>query len=167
VLTSLENVGENLAGGLELVAAGRLLPQLDYNFSGNVYYNEIDAGNLGFAGTRSAYSYEAKAALNWRASGRDTLQVNLGSLGKRLTPQGYRGGSTTLDLGFRHRLRPNFSVTATVSDIFESRGNRFVTDTGELSETTSLRLPGRIFYVGLSWSLTGTKQNTPDDLEYE
>ncbi|HLA70777.1 MAG TPA: TonB-dependent receptor [Steroidobacteraceae bacterium] len=166
VLIRPENLGESVSGGLELTASGRLGKQLDYNFSGNAYYNEIDASNLGFAGTRSAFAYEAKAALNWRASGQDTLQINLGSSGKRLTPQGYLRGNTALDLGFRHQLRPNFSITATVSDVFANRRFESVLETPELSDSTRMRQPGRIVYVGVSWVLAGAKQEQDENFEY-
>ena len=166
VLIRPENLGESVSGGLELTASGRAGTALDVKFSGNAYYNEIDASNLGYAGTRSAFAYEAKAALNWRASGQDTLQVNLGSSGKRLTPQGYLRGSTTLDLGFRHQLRPNFSITATVSDVFASRRFESVLETPELSDSTRMRQPGRVVYVGVSWVLAGAKQEQDENFEY-
>jgi len=143
VLITPANVGESTSGGVELAASGRVIPQLDFKLSGNLFYNQIDAGNLGFAGKRSTFAYQAKAAVNWRATPRDTLQINLGSTGKRLTPQGYARGSTAVDLGFRHQFRPDFSITATVSDVFAKR--RFETNlaTPALSETTRVRFPGR------------------------
>jgi outer membrane cobalamin receptor len=166
VLITPENVGTSDAGGLELTASGSLAPGLDCNLSGNVYYNEIDATNLG-AGARSAYSHEAKAALTWRPRSNDTLQLNVASAGKRLTPQGYRRGSAAVDLGYRHRFRPNFSVTATLSDVFASRRNDSVLDTAALTGFDTLRQPSRIVFVGISWTLAATKQPPPEDFEYE
>lgn len=166
VLITPANVGENTSGGLELAASGRVTPQLDFNLSGNLYYNEIDASNLGFAQTRSAFAYEAKAAVNWRATPRDTLQINLGSSGKRLTAQGYQRGSTTLDLGLRHQFRPHFSITATVSDVFANRRFESSLQTPQMSETTRVRLPGRIAYLGVTWNLPDAKQQPQDNFEY-
>jgi len=166
VLITPANVGESTSGGVELAASGRVIPQLDFKLSGNLFYNQIDAGNLGFAGKRSTFAYQAKAAVNWRATPRDTLQINLGSTGKRLTPQGYARGSTAVDLGFRHQFRPDFSITATVSDVFAKR--RFETNlaTPALSETTRVRFPGRVAYLGVTWSLPDAKQNPQENFDY-
>jgi len=56
------NLGQSQSGGLELIAAGRIVTGLDATLSGNVYYKEIDASNLGFDGTQSTLGYEAKVA---------------------------------------------------------------------------------------------------------
>ena len=166
VLTTPANVGENTSGGLEFATSGRMAPQLDFNLSGNVYYNEIDASNLGFARTRSAFAHEAKAAVSWRVTAQDTLQINLGSSGKRLTAQGTQRGFTTLDLGFRHQFRPDFSITATVTDVFAQRRFGSSLTTAELTETTRVKLPGRIAYVGVTWNLPNAKEQPPDNFEY-
>ena len=165
VLTRPENLGESVSGGFELSAAGRLWPNLDYTLSGNVYYNEIDAGNLGFEGTRSTLAYEAKAALNWRASPRHRMQLNLSTLGKQLTAQGYRRGSTVLDAGYRFQLRPNFALVATVSDLFESRRDRTVLDSPAIYYASETRAPGRIVFVGFSWSRAADKN--PEQFEFD
>ncbi len=165
-LVTPENIGESLSGGLEFAASGRLHPKLDYNFSGNVFYNEIDASNLGFTGTRSTYSFDATAALNWRLSEKDTVQINAASQGRRVMAQGYRPGNSTMDIGYRHQFRPNLSLTATVTDLFESRKFVGVTDTETLSQTMTFRPAGRIVFVGVSWSMAGAKK-APEKFEYE
>lgn len=167
VLITEENLGKSRSGGLELAAAGKLVPKLGYTLSGNVFYNEISAGNLGFTGTRSTFGYEAKAALNWSLTPKDTAQLNLGGAGKRLTPQGYRRGYVALDLGFRHQLRTNLSLTATLSDVFASRHDGLLVDTPGLSEITSRRQTGRIALLGISWTLPGAKAKESDKFDYE
>jgi outer membrane receptor for ferrienterochelin and colicin len=167
VLITPENVGTSDAGGLELTASGRLVPGLDYNLSANLYYNEIDAGNLGIAGTRSTYSHEAKAALTWRPRPNDTVQVNIGSAGKRLMAQGYRRGNTALDLGYRHRFRPNFSFTLTLSDVFASRRFENVLDSPDLTGSDTVTQASRVVFAGVSWTLAGEKQPANEDFQYE
>jgi hypothetical protein len=72
-----------------------------------------------------------------------------------------------MDLGYRHQFRPNFSLTATLSDVFASRRNSLVLDTLELSESRSMRPAGRIAWIGVSWSLAGAKQQSREKFEYE
>lgn len=162
-----ENLGKTLASGLELAAAGRIGPSVDYNLSGNLFYNEIDASNLGFAGSRSNYSADGKAALNWRMSDKDTIQINANALGRRVTPQGTRAGVASMDLGYRHQFRPNISLSATLTDVFASRKFVSIMESPELSQRGTFRPDGRILFVGLSWSMAGAKKQAPDRFEYE
>jgi outer membrane receptor protein involved in Fe transport len=166
-LTRPENVGETRSGGFELTASGKLGARFGYNLSGEVYYSEIDAENLAFTGTRSTFSGEAKAALNWRIGEKDRMQINLAAAGKQLTPQGYRLGSSTMDLGYRHQFRPGLALTATLSDVFATRRDRLVLETPELSQHLTTQPNGRIAWLGVSWTLVKGSDKPPDDFEYE
>jgi hypothetical protein len=167
VLITEQNLGKSVSGGLELATTGKLLKAVDYNLSGNVYYNQIDAANLGLSGTRSAFGYDAKGALDLHLTGRDTLQLNLATAGKRLTPQGNRRGYVVVDMGYRHQVRPNMAVTATLSDVFSSRHDGLIVDTPSLQEATLRRQSGLIAAVGLSWTLAGTKKKAAETFDYE
>ncbi|MBC8027055.1 MAG: TonB-dependent receptor, partial [Steroidobacteraceae bacterium] len=167
VVTRPENLGESMSGGLELAASNRLMTNVDFRLSGNVYYNEIDASNLGFDDERSTIGYSAKAALTARIGERHRAQLNLNTSGKRLTPQGYRRGSTVLDMGYRYQLRSNFSLTASVSDVFETRRDRIVMDTPEISNSIRIQQAGRIVFIGVSWSLANDANKQSESFEYE
>ena len=159
------NLGQSQSGGLELVASGRIVAGLDATLSGNVYYKEIDASNLGFDRKKSTISYEAKAALNWRVSERNRAQVNVEANGKELTPQGYKRGSVAVDVGYRFQVRPNFAVLVTASDVFASRRDQVVLDSLAITSSDTVRQPGRIVFVGVSWTLAADK--SPESFEYE
>jgi outer membrane receptor protein involved in Fe transport len=159
------NLGQSQSGGLELVASGRIVAGLDATLSGNAYYKEIDASNLGFDSKKSTVSYEAKAALNWRVSERNRAQVNVEANGKELTPQGYKRGSVQVDVGYRFQVRPNFAVVATASDVFASRRDQVVLDSLAITSSDTVRQPGRIVFVGVSWTLAAEKN--AENFEYE
>jgi hypothetical protein len=159
------NLGQSQSGGLELVASGRIVAGLDATLSGNAYYKEIDASNLGFDGTRSTVSYEGKAALNWRVSARNRAQVNVEAKGKELTPQGYTRDSVGVDVGYRFQVRPNFAVLVTASDVFASRRNSLVLDTLAITSSETVRQPGRIVFIGMSWTLAASKDAESFDYE--
>ncbi|WP_206243434.1 outer membrane beta-barrel family protein [Novosphingobium terrae] len=167
VLITEQNLGKSLSGGLEVATAGKVMKGLDYTLSGNIFYNQIDAANLGFTGTRSTFGYEAKGALNWHMTAADTLQINLATAGKRLTPQGYRRGYVVMDLGYRHQLRKNLALTATVSDVFSSRHDGLIVDTPTLQEVTLRRQSGLVASIGLSWTLAGAKKKAAEKFDYE
>jgi outer membrane receptor protein involved in Fe transport len=159
------NLGQSQSGGLELVASGRIVAGLDATLSGNAYYKEIDASNLGFDSKKSTISYEAKAALNWRVSERNRAQVNVEANGKELTPQGDKRGSMQVDVGYRFQVRPNFAVVATASDVFASRRDQVVLDSPAITSSDTVRQPGRIVFVGVSWTLAADKN--AENFEYE
>lgn len=158
VLVTEANLGRSQTGGLELAISGRLLPHVAYSLSGNVLYSQIDASNLGYGRRRSTIGYDAKGALDWSITTTDAVQLNVGSVGRRLTPQGYRRGYVAADLGYQRKLASNASLTATVSDVFASRREGMIIDTPTLSENVTRRLAGRIVLLGLSWNLPGGKK---------
>ena len=166
-LETTENLGDNRSGGLEITASGKLGGAFSYNLAANVFYDEIDATNLGFAGTRSSIARDAKAALNWRVTEKDRLQINLAAMGRRLTPQGYWRGSATMDLGYRHQFGSGLSATATLTDVFASKLERLVLDTAELSERSTMRPAGRILWLGLTWTMASGKDKPGDNFDYD
>jgi outer membrane receptor protein involved in Fe transport len=165
-LVTPENLGNSLSGGIEFAASGRITPQLDYNTSGTVYYSRVDAANLGFMDARSTYAADAKLALNWRVTEKDTFQLNAATLGRRVTPQGKRRSNATMDLGYRHQFRTNLSLTATVTDVFATKKFVNVLDMPELYQATTFRPAGRVVFVGVSWSMAGGKKQQ-ERFEYE
>ena len=166
-LNTTQNLGKDRSGGIELAASGKIVPSLGYSLSANIYYDEIDAANLGFMEKRSAFTHEGKAALNWRFGEKDRLQINVAATGKQLTPQGYQLGSTSADMGYRHQFRPNLSLTATLSDAFATRRTRYVIDTPTLSERSTWRNNGRIGWIGITWTLAPASEKAQEKFEYE
>lgn len=160
LLTTKENLGRSTAAGLEVAGSGKLEKSLSYSISGNLYYNQIDASNLGVAGTRSTVGYTAKGSADYRLTPKDLAQISVNYTGKRLIAQGYRLPSTSVNLGFRHQIRPGLAAVFTVSDVFNSLRERSLLDTATLHETTSRRRSSRTGNVALSWTI-GSKKEAP------
>jgi outer membrane receptor protein involved in Fe transport len=166
-LNTTQNLGDDRSGGIELAASGKLNRSLGYNLSANLFYDEIDAANLGFVDKRSAFTREGKAALNWRLGEKDRLQINIIATGKQPTPQGYQLGSTSVDLGYRHQFGPALSLSATLSDAFATRRTTYVIDTTTLSERNTWRNNGRIGWIGIAWTLVPANEKAQEKFEYE
>ena len=162
LLTTKDNLGKSTAGGLELTGNGTLAKSLKYTLSGNVFYNRIDASNLGILGARSTWSYAAKASLDFQATGRDLLQVSATYNGKRLTPQGYRLPVGSINLGLRHQIRNNLAIVATVSDLLDSQRDRLVIDTPTLHDEVARRRSSRTAALGLTWTFAGNRRNAKE-----
>jgi outer membrane receptor protein involved in Fe transport len=166
-LNTTQNLGEERSGGIELAASGKIGPRLGYNLSANAYYSEVNAANLGFVGNRSANTLAGKLALNWRFGEKDRLQINVDTAGKQLTAQGYQLGSTSVDMGYRHEIRPGLSLTATLSDALATRRTRYVIDTLALAERNTWRNNGRIGWIGITWTLVPATEKAKEKFEYE
>ena len=107
-----------------MVANGKLTSTLTYNASGNLYWTQVDAGNLGVgAGAQSAFGASGRANLNWQVRPDDLVQFNLIAFGKRLGAQGFNTPSYTVNLGWRHKVNDKVTATLTLQDLFAS--NRF------------------------------------------
>jgi outer membrane receptor protein involved in Fe transport len=161
-LTTRENLGSGRSGGGQLVASGKLTKALSYNVSGDAYWSQIDAGNLGFSGTRSAWALSGRANLDWQVTAKDFLQASGNLYGKRLNAQGYRAGSGMLNLGYRHKFDDRLSGLITVRDVLGTAKYTLVTDTPAFHDRRVIEGNMRAVFVGLSYSFGGAGKKPKD-----
>ncbi len=90
LLTTQDNLGTSTSAGTEFSGHGKIGKSLAYGVSGNLFYNAIDAANIGIVGTRSIVSATAKANVDYKVTPKDLLQLTVNYAGKRLLAQGYR-----------------------------------------------------------------------------
>lgn len=151
LLTTKENLGKSTSGGVELSASGKLAGALSYNLSTNVFYNQVDAANLGFTAKRSAVGYTGKASADYALTPKDFFQISASYSGKRLTAQGHRLPSSSVNLGYRRKLTNDLSAVFTVADLFNKQRDSSVIDTPALSDQFERRQLGRTAFLSLSW----------------
>ncbi len=161
LLTSKANLAKSRSGGLELVANARLTPKISYTISGNAFWNEIGATDLGFPDKRSAWTVSGYAALNVQATPKDFLQISGFATGKRLTPQGYKEPTGMLLLGYRHKFNDRVSGVVTVQDALKTFGDKLVIDTPALKDRRALDLDLRAIFVGVTYNFGGTGAPDP------
>jgi outer membrane receptor protein involved in Fe transport len=162
LLRSRENLGERKAGGLELVANGRITPKLTYNVSGNVSWNEIDAGNLGFAGKRSDVSLGGRGTLNWQVTPKDFLQAGGNVVGDQLTPQGRVEAFGFLNLGYRHKFTEDLSLVLTAQDVLKTSPYVIVIDTPDLRTRRRSVANIQAVFIGFTWAFGGEGKRPKD-----
>lgn len=168
LLTTPENLSTSRSAGLELGATRRLGDTLSFNFSANLYRNEIDAGNLGFASRRSAMAWDAKLNTHWNMSRRLVLQLTTGYTARRLTAQGERHPSAVTNLGLRYDLPDRrTSLVLTVSDLFNSMKDRTTIDTPVLRGETVRQRSSQIVYVGLIYNFGRSAKKDGEDMEFD
>lgn len=161
VLITRTNVSQTRAGGVELVASGRLSKAITYNVSGNLYWNELDATALGIDDKRSAVTASGRANLSWQVTPDDFLQLSGFLNQKRLTAQGYVKPTGMLNLGYRHKFSDRLSGLITVQDVLNTFRYREVVDTPTLKTRLDRKTDSRMLMIGLSWTFGGGKPRDP------
>ncbi|MBO9707900.1 MAG: TonB-dependent receptor [Caulobacter sp.] len=165
LLTTRDNLGKSRNGGLELVANGKLTPKLSYNVSANAYWNEIDAANLGFSGTRSGTTLSGRANLSWQATPKDFFQLNAFTSGRRLTPQGHREPIQMINLGYRRKVTDKLNFVVTANDVLKSFKDEVVIDTPTLNERAKRTVGVRAVFFGFTYSFGGGKPK-PEQFDF-
>ncbi len=166
-LATTTNLPRNDSAGLEFTLNGRLLPQLTYNVSGNLFHNQIDATALGSSGLQSTTGLNAKVKLDYRPTADDSVQMTLTRTDKRLTPQGDIAAINLVNLGYKRQLKSDLSAVATLSDIFNGqRFQRFAT-TPAFTQEYQRTVRGRILYLGLVYSFGTGKTEKQPGFEYD
>jgi outer membrane receptor protein involved in Fe transport len=166
-LTTKTNLPKDKSAGLEFSANGRILPELTYSLSGNLFYTQIDATALGFSGLRSTTGLNAKAKLDYRPTDANAVQITVTRTDKRLTPQGYVSAINLVNLGYRYQVTSNLKAVATVSDLFNGqRFHRFFSSPTFTEDYVRTTL-GRIFYAGLVYSFGFAGKDKQPGFEYD
>jgi len=155
LLRTRENIGKRRSGGLELVANGGLTKTLTYNVSGNAIWNEIDAGNLGFAGQRSDVAFSGRGSLNWQVTPKDFVQVSGNAYGEQLTAQGRINGYGFLNLGYRHKFSDALSLVVTAQDVLKTAPFIVTVDSPGLRVRRHGEANIHAVFIGLTWGFGG------------
>jgi outer membrane receptor protein involved in Fe transport len=150
-LTTQENLARSTSQGLELVASGKLGEAVTYNLSSVTSWDVI-APTLLSPVQRSAFVASGHGTVSWRATDRDTVQVNGTLMGKTLTAQGYREPTGLVNLGWRHKVNEAFSVVFTAQDALDTLRYGNEIDTALLRDHSDNHTRQRTFYLGLTYS---------------
>ncbi len=167
LLSTFENLSTSQESGLELIYSHQVKKALSFNFSSNVYYNEINASNLGYADKITTISGTAKLGANISITPTTALQLNANYRSPVLTPQGKYLSSFVLSLGFRQDLfKKRASLLVSVSDVFNSLRWTSVIDTPELYQKTNGKRKSQIIYIGFSYKF-GRANKKADDIRFD
>jgi hypothetical protein len=167
VLITNENLPQSQSGGLDFSVGGKLGSKLSYELSGEAFYTQIDARTLGAAGLSSTVGLNLKASLDYRPTSLDLAQISLSHTGRRLTPQGSVAPIDLVNIGYKHQLRPDLAIVATVSDAFDGQKfRRFATAPGLTDHYLRYQV-GHIAFAGLVYTFGGPSKGKATDFQYE
>jgi outer membrane receptor protein involved in Fe transport len=151
VVSTYANGRSKLDLGFENTLKGSFSPKLDGSINANVFYTRTDLEQAGVEFRNEGWSWNAKAALTWKMHAKSSLQLNGNYEAPRIIPQGRVVEIWSLDATLNLNFTKKFSLTATVSDIFNTRvfGTIYLTPTFE--QRTVRRWESRHARIMLTW----------------
>lgn len=168
ILKTIQNLDSRQLAGLELILTGNPYKNLSFNLSANVFYDQIDAANLGYSDKKSVFSTDVKfyALLNFTTS--TILQLNAYYYSPRITPQGQRDQYYYMNVGLKQQLfRNRAAITFTVTDVFHTYKINRETDIPELLQNTSYHRKGAVVYLGFTWFFKAQNNGDERELKFE
>lgn len=168
LLTTKENLSSSQSAGAELILNTELRKTVTINLSGNGYYNQINAENLGYGKTKNNLAWSAALNANFNLFKGAMFQLNSRYRSSSLMPQGKREGAFITNLGAKYEIqRTNLSVIGTVSDIFNTFKQVYTIDTPQLKQRIERTRNPRIFYLGIAWNFGNTSKKKKINLKYD
>lgn len=169
LLTTRQNLSSDQAGGVELIVSGNFGDLITAHANANGFYNQIDASNLGYGGTRSITSWSGSLTFNLNLAKATRLQVNSNYNSARLTAQGESSPSYVVNTGFRQEMYDGkLSLILTVADIFRTLKRQTELNTPVLNQTLVNTRDSRIIYFGVTWHFGAPPKKSKDDqLRYD
>lgn len=168
LLTTEQNLSNDQSAGLEAILSVKAGGIFNASLSTNIFYNRIDASNLGYIQNNSIYSASATLTSSVSISKTTMLQISSNYRSARLTPQGKSYPSIVFNSGIRQDfLKNKLSVTITASDIFSSQRQKTELNTPYLHQVSTGRRDGFIIFLGLNYRFGIIKKEKDEKLEFD
>jgi len=167
-LSTRENLSRNQSAGFELVSTFVIHKFLSGNLSSNVFYDQIDASNLGYSSNKSNITWSAKISATATITPTTMMQVSASYRAPQLTPQGSMLARYGMNIGARHDvLKKKGSIIATISDPFNTMTESSTMETQFLSKTTVRKRDARVFYLGFVYHFGASKKVKEEALQFD
>lgn len=161
LLTTRENLSNDQSAGLELIVTTKSISFVSASLSTNVFYNTINASNLGGSSRKSIVSMSTSFNAVFTLSKTTMFQLTSNYRSARQTAQGKIFPTFVVNIGARQNLfKDKMSVTCTLSDVLKTLKQETFLQTPFLTQTSFNRRDARIFYLGISYRFgkSGKKQ---------
>jgi outer membrane receptor protein involved in Fe transport len=168
IIITTENLSNQQSAGIESIVSGKLFNWWDFDISTSLFYNRINATNLGYFQNKFTFSGLVELYSLFKLTKKTSLQLNLSYSSSVLTPQGQKEPIFYANIGYKQLLfYDQLSITFTISDIFDTYEESWNVNTPELNQTTKLYRMEPVFYIGASWRFGESYQGDEKQLEFE
>lgn len=163
LLTTSENLAKDQAAGMELIFSATT-GKFTSNLSSNIFYNQIDASNLGYSKSKAIVAFSANLNSSYSLSKNNMVQFSTNFRSARLTPQGKVFARYISNIGMRQDfLKKKATVTITVSDLFASGKDKREFNSVYFNQYSVGRRDTRIIYIGASYRFGKVKKAPKDE----
>ncbi len=169
LLSTMVNLSNDQSAGLEFILSAKAGKLLTANLSTNIFYNQIDATELGFEENKSIISMGANLNTNFTITKNTVAQLSCNYRSARLTPQGKVYPTFVMNLGLRQDLfNKKLSLIFTASDLLSTLRQKTVINTAFLQQTSINRRDGLAVYFGLSYRFgKALKKTNEENLQFD
>jgi outer membrane receptor protein involved in Fe transport len=167
-LTTSENLSNDQSAGLELIFSAKAGKIFSGNLSGNIFYNQIDASNLGYSNTKKIVSFSTNINTTFTITKNTMLQLSGNYRSARLTPQGKVYPRFVANFGVRQDLlKKKLAITLTISDLFATGRYKNDFNTVYFNQSSLGKRDVQIFYIGASYRFGQTKKPKEQKLQFD
>jgi outer membrane receptor protein involved in Fe transport len=151
-LRTVMNLASDQSAGFEPVLTVSLGGLLKANLNGNIFYDQIDASNIGYSSKKSVFSWSGTFNASISPVKTTMFQVSSNYRSARLTPQGDSRPSFVLNLGARQDLfREQISVTLAVSDLLKTQRQEMNLNVAGVNQHATYRRDSQIVFAGVTY----------------
>ncbi len=166
--STLENLSQSQAAGLELILSSGIAKFMTFNIATNAFYNTIDASSLGYSSNKSNIAWSANANVNFNLTKSTVWQFTSNYTAETLTPQGKRVPSFVLNSGLKQDLfKKKGALILTVSDIFNSMRYQTEIDMPVMKRIEIRRRSSQTIYLGFTYNFGGSDKKQKDNLKFD
>jgi outer membrane receptor protein involved in Fe transport len=151
-LRTMANLASDRSAGFEPVLTLSVNKLLQANLNANVFYEQIDASNIGYAGRKSVVSWSGTCNVNLTPWSTGMLELSSNYRSARLTPQGTSRPSFVLNAGVRQKVyRERVSLTLAVSDLLQTQKQDTRLDVDGIRQHSTNRRDSQLVYAGVTY----------------
>ena len=153
LVTKQENLANDKAMGADVVLSGNISSKINLSLTPNIFYNQIDASNLGYSNKKSTITWSANFNTGYLITNTLSFQLNSIYKSSRLTPQGTFLPSFVMNAALRKDVfAKKGSVYLAGSDLFKSQRQEVDLQGPYLVQHVKTSSNSRMVYLGLSYN---------------
>ncbi len=155
LLTTSDNLGSRRDTGLQFSVNGNIERKFRYGFNGVLGYAVSDSTDYitHLPVHRESGNSSANLRMSYLPDSNNTFGFTVRYRGRQLTTQGYRTGTTVLNLSYQRQLIPQKLVlNINGTDVLSSDTSRTITDTSNVQAINERYDFGATFMVGLRYT---------------
>lgn len=167
-LSTRTNLTRSQSAGFELISTFLVHKFLTGNLSTNVFYDQIDASNLGYSSNKSNITWSAKLSVSASITPVTMIQLSTSYRAPLLTPQGTMLARYGMNIGARQDImNKKASIIATISDPFNTMNEAYTMDTPFLTKKNVRKRDARVFYLGFVYHFGASKKVKEEALQFD